>query len=160
MIRKLFFVFSLLILISDVKAQDVKLLTIDQLESRFKNGKDTVYVINFWATWCAPCVAELPHFEKLQATYKTQLLKVLLVSLDYKSKLQNVVKPFIKRNKLTNEVFLLNEKNQQAYIDRISREWSGALPATLIVNYQKDIHKLFEQAFSYSELEKAYKLLN
>jgi thiol-disulfide isomerase/thioredoxin len=48
-------------------------------------------VINFWATWCAPCVKEIPNFEKLNTTYKASPLKVILVSLDFKSKLEKVV---------------------------------------------------------------------
>lgn len=134
----------------------VKLITVDQLENRFAAGKDTVYVVNFWATWCGPCIEELPHFEKLQRTYKNAPLKVLMVSTDFKSKLETSVKPFVKRHKLMNEVFLLNEKNQQTYIDRISKEWSGALPATLVVNGKKKIRKLFEKEFTYQELENIY----
>lgn len=139
-----------------LKAQSVKPLTINQLEERVKKGGDTVYVVNFWATWCAPCIAELPYFEKLQSTYKNQPLKVLLISCDLKSKLNKVVIPFVKKNRLANEVFLLNENNEQEYIDRISKDWSGALPATLIYNKNKNIRKLYEREFKYTELEKTY----
>lgn len=134
----------------------VKLLSIDELETRFRQGKDTIYVVNFWATWCGPCIEELPHFEKLQQTYKKHPMKVLLVSTDFKSKLETSVKPFVKKHKLQNEVFLLNEKNQQVYIDRISKDWSGALPATLVVNRQKQHRKLYEKEFTYKELEQTY----
>ena len=137
-------------------AQKVNLLTVDQLESRFANGNDTVYIVNFWATWCAPCVAEMPNFEKLQSTYQDQPLKVLMVSVDFKSKLESAVKPFVKKKNLQNEIFLLNEKSQQVYINKISKDWSGALPTTLIVNRTKNIRKIYEQEFTYSELEKAY----
>ncbi|MBC8054664.1 MAG: TlpA family protein disulfide reductase [Sphingobacteriaceae bacterium] len=139
-----------------LKAQNVKLLSVDQLEERVSKGGDTVYVVNFWATWCAPCIAELPYFEKLQATYKNQPLKVLLLSLDFKSKLEKAVIPFVRNKKLANEVFLLNEVNAQVYIDRISKEWSGAIPATLIYNKNKGIRKFYEKEFTYAELETTY----
>lgn len=138
------------------RAQTVNLLTINQLESRVKKGGDTIYVVNFWATWCAPCIAELPYFEKLQTAYKNEPLKVLLVSLDLKSKLDKIVVPFVKRNKLKNEIFLLNETNEQQYIDRINKDWSGALPATLIYSQKSKSGKLYEKEFTYSELEKVY----
>lgn len=134
----------------------VKLLSIDQMESRFRNGKDTVYIVNFWATWCGPCVEELPHFEKLQQKYRAQPLKVMLVSTDSKSKLETSVKSFVKKHRLQNEVFLLNEKNQQVYIDKISKDWSGSLPATLVINQGKKIRRLYEKEVTYNELETIY----
>nr|WP_305121198.1 TlpA disulfide reductase family protein [Pedobacter xinjiangensis] len=145
---------------SPVKAQTVNLLTVDQLEKRINQGKDTIYVVNFWATWCAPCIKELPHFEKLQASYKSQPLKVLLISLDFKSKMNSSVVPFVRKKQLKNEVFLLNESNAQQYIDRISKEWSGALPATLIVNKQKNVREFYEKEFTYNDLEKIYQSVN
>lgn len=156
-IKKFLFV-GLCLFLGSVSAQTVKPLTINQLEERMKNGGDTVYVVNFWATWCAPCIAELAYFEQLQSSYKANPLKVLLVSLDMKSKLESVVQPFVKRNNLTNEVFLLNESNEQEYIDRISKEWSGALPATLVYNRKKNIRQFYEKEFSFAELEKIYHL--
>ncbi|WP_293788196.1 TlpA disulfide reductase family protein [uncultured Pedobacter sp.] len=129
----------------------VKLLTLDDLNKRIGNGKDTTYVINFWATWCSPCVAELPNFEQLRLANLTKPVKVLLVSLDFKSKLQREVIPFVKQNKINAEVFLLNEPDQQQYIERINKKWSGAIPATLFVN--KKTRQFFEKEFTETELK-------
>lgn len=128
----------------------VKLLTIDELNHRIEKGKDTVYVVNFWATWCAPCVAELPNFEKLRLANIKKPVKVLLVSLDFKSKLNKAVIPFVETHKLGSEVFLLNESNQQEYIQRIDKKWSGGIPATLFV--YKNKRQFFEKEFSEEEL--------
>ena len=83
-------------------SQNVKLLNIDQLNERIEKGKDSIYVVNFWATWCAPCIKELPHFEKLNAEFKSEKLAVLLVSVDFKSQLNSSVIPFVKKKKLKN----------------------------------------------------------
>jgi thiol-disulfide isomerase/thioredoxin len=107
-------------------------------------------VINFWATWCIPCVKELAHFEKLQADFVKKKVKVLLVSVDFKSKLQSSVLPFIKKHQLKNEVFLLDEPDQQVYIDRVDPSWSGTIPATLFIN--KDKRVFLEQEFTYGQL--------
>ena len=138
-------------------SQQVKLLNIDQLNERIKNGKDSTYVVNFWATWCAPCIKELPHFEKLSAEYKSEKLAVLLVSVDFKSKLNSAVIPFVKRKNLKCEVFLLNESSPQEYIDRIDPSWSGSIPATIFI--KNDKRKFVESEFTYEQLLTEYKKL-
>ena len=130
------------------------LLTIDQLNSRIQQGGDTVFVINFWATWCGPCVKELVHFEKLNNRFATEKSKVILVNVDFKSKLKNAVIPFVKKKKLRTEVFLLDEKNQQEYINRVDPGWSGAIPATLMIKGKN--RKFFEDEFDYQKLLKQY----
>ena len=137
--------------------QVLSLLPVDQLNRRLSNGKDTVYFVNFWATWCAPCIEELPYFEKLTETMKGKPVKVLLVSLDFKSKLETAVRPFVRKLKLDSEVFLLDERSQQDYIDRIDKNWSGAIPATLVVNARLKSRKFIEKELTYNELLNLYK---
>ncbi|WP_316800402.1 TlpA disulfide reductase family protein [Pedobacter frigidisoli] len=137
-------------LLSYSLSAQVKLLTLDQLDARIARGKDTTYVINFWATWCSPCVAEIPYFERLKTAKIKKPVKVLLVSLDFKSKLQKEVIPFVKGNNIKSEVFLLNESDQQAYIERIDKNWTGAIPATLFVI--KDLRRFYEKQFTEAEL--------
>ena len=129
----------------------MRLLSVDDLDSRIAEGKDTTYVINFWATWCSPCVAELPNFEKLRLANLNKPVKVLLVSLDFKSKLQNTVIPFVQKNQLNAEVFLFNAQDRQAALQRIDKQWSGAIPATLFVNKQK--RRFYETEFTETELK-------
>lgn len=131
-------------------------MNLDQLEHRVASGKDTVYVVNFWATWCAPCVKELPNFDQLASKYQDQPLKVILMSVDFKSKLKHVVIPFVKRNHIQSEVYLLNEPSQQEYMSRVDKKWSGSLPATLIINKKKNTRNFYEHEFTWDELEKAY----
>jgi len=146
---RIFFVICLSLITYSVTAQ-VKLLTLDELDKRISKGKDTTYVINFWATWCSPCVAELPNFEKLRVANLKKPVKVLLVSLDFKSKLQKEVIPFVKNNKINAEVYLLNEPDQQQYIERVDQKWTGAIPATLFVNNKK--RQFYEREFTETEL--------
>lgn len=135
-------------------AQTVALVNTQDLQSRFKAGRDTVYIVNFWATWCKPCIQELPYFEKFSTEYKSRPVKVLLVNVDSKSKLEGSVKPFIKKNGLKNEVLFLNET---AYQSKIEKTWKGALPATLVVNGKTGERKFNAKALTYDELVKIYK---
>ncbi|RYJ37574.1 Redoxin domain protein [Flavobacterium anhuiense] len=156
-IKPFFYIFLFGIISVSAYSQNVKLININQLNERIKNGKDSTYVVNFWATWCAPCIKELPHFEKLGAEHKSEKLAVLLVSLDFKSKLESNVIPFVKRKNLKNEVFLLNESSPQEFIDRIDPSWSGSIPATLFIKGDK--RKFVESEFTYEQLLTEYKKL-
>ncbi len=149
------FIFSVCCLQFTAYSQEVKMLSIDELKKRTANGKDTTYIINFWATWCAPCVKELPYFEKLGAAYKTDKLKVLLVNVDFKSKLKTNVIPFVKKRQLKSEVFMLNETDPDIYINRIDKSWTGSIPATLFMKNGKRVFS--ENEYNYTELVTAYK---
>lgn len=138
-----------------LSAQDLQFIQKEQLEL-WKNGdNDTVFVLNFWATWCAPCVAELPAFEKLQEQYASQGVKVILINNDFKKQLDSKVKPFLKKRQLKSQVVYINESNPNDWIDLVSPEWSGAIPATLIVSGKKDKRLFFEKRLEYKDLEAA-----
>ena len=134
-------------------SQHITSINVDQLKNRIDKGGDTTYIINFWATWCGPCVKELPSFEQFGQTIKTDKAKVLLISLDFSSEVKQPYCHFLKNN-LQSDVLLLDEKDPQEYINRIDSTWSGAIPTTLFLCKRK--HVLFERDFSYEELVTAY----
>lgn len=133
----------------------IKSFDFNAFEPYLKQHNDTTYVVNFWATWCVPCVEELPHFEKLNAAYKDQKVKVLLVSLDMPQKVESNLLPFVKKKNMLSEVIYLNDPDANAWISKVDTAWSGAIPATVI--YKRDQRKFFEQSFTYEALEKELK---
>ena len=139
-------------------SQKVALIKLDALNNRLAAGKDTTYIINFWATWCAPCIEELPNFEKLNAEYNTEKLKILLISIDFRSQLNSSVIPFVKKKKLKTEVLFLDEEDQQEYMNRVDSSWSGSIPATLFI--KNNSRKFIEKEFSYSALLNEYQTIN
>ncbi len=159
MMQKLFFglAFMLVFALSAI-AQKVEILTFEQLAARMNSPKQEVVVYNFWATWCKPCVEEMPAFEKLASDYRTKGVAVVFVSMDFKSKHAKVVE-FAAQKELQNEVVLLNAPDYNAWIDKVSPEWSGAIPATLVVKKTGKVRKFHEGSFTYEELEKFVKPL-
>lgn len=133
------------------KGIKIKSYTYEGFESYLNQKNDTLYVINFWATWCVPCVKELPHFEKLNAKYKSGKFKMLLVSLDFPKLVESRVLPFVKNKNLKAEVLLLNDPDANSWIEKVASEWSGAIPATLI--YKNDKRQFYEKSFTEEELE-------
>ncbi|MDO8998836.1 MAG: TlpA disulfide reductase family protein [Bacteroidota bacterium] len=109
---------------------------IDDLLNRIKS-KDTTYVINFWATWCKPCVAELPSFDSLS---KVSNAKIILVSLDFKEDIEKKVNPFLQKKNIKLECVLLDEINGNDFINKVDPTWTGAIPATL---FKKDCRSYF-----------------
>ena len=95
---------------------------------------DTTYIVNFWATWCAPCIHELPEFQELDKQFAGTTTKVLLVSLDFKEDLRFRVPTFLDKKKITPEVVWLAETDAEKFIPKIDKRWSGSIPATLIIS--------------------------
>ena len=120
-------------------------------------NNDTTYVVNFWATWCKPCVKELPAFEQLGETYQGDKVKVLLVSLDFPDQVEKRVLPFIEKQALKSHVVLLDDPDANSWIPKIAEEWSGAIPATII--YKGSDRKFYERSFTYEELESELKTI-
>jgi thiol-disulfide isomerase/thioredoxin len=136
-------------------SQNYTVYNFKQLEPLLNQKNDTTYVINFWATWCKPCIEEMPAFNQLHKNYSDKKLRVILVSLDFGKDYQVRVKNFAERHSLKPTIVILDDPNSNAWIDKVSPEWSGALPATLIFNKNKRL--FFEQSFTYEELEKEVK---
>lgn len=131
------YLFVLLFVAFSVQAQE-KVTVYDTYEDFAKNvliEDENIYVINFWATWCAPCIKELPYFEKLNAENKN--VKVILVSLDSKKDLDKKLIPFIEKRKLKSKVLLLADKDYNSWLSKVDADWSGAIPATLIISGKK-----------------------
>lgn len=134
---------------TEIKIEEINF---DGLDLLLNKNDDKTYVINFWATWCKPCVEELPAFQKLYETYKANNVEVILVSLDFKNQVEARLIPFIKKHKLQPKVVLMVDPDQNTWIPKVSPDWSGAIPATII--YNKNNRKFYEQSFTYEALEK------
>lgn len=115
-----------------IQAQHVRLVKWPELEAVINGKNDSTTVLNFWATWCKPCVAELPHFESIRKShFSNKPVRFLYISLDFaedKSRLE----AFAARKLPGASVWLLDETDYNKWIEKVNPGWSGALPATLV----------------------------
>ena len=156
------FVMSLLLLLSCTKKNkenvdntvsentEIEVYDFDQLDSLLSSNTDKTLVVNFWATWCKPCIKELPYFEAAQTKYKEDI-RVILVSLDFPEKLESQLIPFVNDHAIRSQVVLLNDPYENEWIPKVDTTWSGAIPATLIIKGAKRI--FYEKSFTQEELE-------
>jgi thiol-disulfide isomerase/thioredoxin len=132
---------------------DIQLDVLDfnGLEPYLTRTDEKTYVVNFWATWCAPCVKELPHFEELNANYKDKNVEVILVSLDFPQQYEKNLKPFIKKHDLQSKILVLDDIDMNTWIPKVNENWDGAIPVTIIYNKNKRI--FYDRPFTYAELK-------
>ncbi|MEO7989031.1 MAG: TlpA disulfide reductase family protein [Chryseolinea sp.] len=150
--NKLLLIILLSLSIHEARAQQIRVIKLPELQEIIHSGSASIQVINFWATWCAPCVKELPLFEKLNAE-NSESIKITLINLDFADKLDRV-KAFVDRKKMKADVLLLDEIDYNQWIDKVDKHWGGAIPATLVINNQNGKRKFIERELEEGELEK------
>ena len=128
--------FSLLIIVSCQKNElipsNVGLVDSLVFNEIIESNKGNVLVVNVWATWCVPCVEEMPDLIKLADYYKEKKVRLVSISIDYPEEIQSKILPFIKKHKLNFPVYVNNFDKDEALINYINTEWSGAIPATFV----------------------------
>ncbi len=124
----------------------------ENFEPLLHKSDDKIYVVNFWATWCKPCIEELPFFERVNAEQKENNVEVILVSLDMPSMWKSRLEPFVEKKALKSKVVILDDPKQNEWIPKVAEEWGGGIPATLI--YNKNDRSFYERGFTYEELNK------
>jgi thiol-disulfide isomerase/thioredoxin len=145
--KKIVFLSLLLITCFQLQAQSVKRWKMDDL-LQYIHTSDSALVINFWATFCGPCIEEIPYFQTIGAKYKNQKVKLLLVSLDFKEYYPQKIEAFAKRFGFTAEIVWLDEEKPDDFCPKIDSAWSGAMPATLFVNNKTGYRRFIEAQLS------------
>jgi len=124
------------------EAQKIKITDLEKIVSESRGP----LIVNFWATFCKPCMEEIPHFQKMQAKYEKDGLQILFVSLDLQDDYPKKVNAFIKKRKMS--TYFLDETNADYFCPRVDEKWSGVIPATLFINNNKNYRKFVEEQIS------------
>ena len=143
----------LFFLIQSTYAQDIEVYDdFETFRSKLIQDPSKVYVVNYWATWCAPCIKELPYFEELNRKHESKGIEVVLVSIDFKNQYESKLMPFVRERKLQSRVIHMADRNSNQWIDKVDPDWSGAIPITLFISGDNEL--FMERSFSsYVELK-------
>ena len=157
MIKRIVFVIAFFGFALAATAQQIPTLKMADVVAYFNQKSDTILVINFWATFCKPCVAEIPEFIKITNKYKKDKVKLLLVSLDLPSFYPKRIASFVAKNNFNTNIAWLDETDADYFCPMIDTAWSGAIPATVIVNTKTGYKKFFEAEIKGTDFEKELK---
>lgn len=152
--KAIFLIFFVFIgLPSMAQKNTYQVIKFPELQQEINNPEDHIRVFNFWATWCRPCIQEMPYFEALNQEYSD--VEVILISFDFKHEHERVG-DFIEKRGIKSTVKILDEIDFNAFIDKINSTWTGAIPATLIIDADNEQY-FYQQSF---EKEELFKLIN
>ncbi|WP_286812270.1 MULTISPECIES: TlpA family protein disulfide reductase [unclassified Maribacter] len=127
-----------------VTINDIPVYNFESLEPLLYTDSNKIHIVNFWAMWCAPCIKELPILKEFEINNPN--VEITLVSLDFPEDIETRLKPFLERKGITSKVVLLDDPDQNSWINKIDPNWSGAIPFTIIFNNEN--RTFHERAFN------------
>jgi thiol-disulfide isomerase/thioredoxin len=138
--------------IANTFSQEIKSVKIIDLEKTIRESKIPL-IINFWATFCKPCVAEIPYFQQEVKKHQSDSIQLILVSLDLKDYFPAKIKSFATKMKFNAPIAWLNETNADYFCPKIDSSWSGAIPSSLFINNKTGYRKFYEEQLSEKKLQ-------
>ena len=142
--KKIVTILGFLFFFSSTYAQTIPKWKVTALEEYIKKS-ETPVIISFWATYCIPCVKEIPYFQELVKKYEEKGVKLLLVSLDFKEAYPAKIKKFSGKMKFTAPIVWLDETNADYFCPKVDSKWTGVMPATLFINNKTVYRSFFEE---------------
>ncbi|HJS54917.1 MAG TPA: TlpA disulfide reductase family protein [Chitinophagaceae bacterium] len=149
---KLLIVFVFFFSCRQVSSQDIPKWKIEDLQD-YITKSDTPVVVNFWATYCVPCIKEIPYFQEVIKKYEDSGVKLLLVSLDFKESYPDKISSFADKRKFDSPIVWLDETNADYFCPKIDSDWSGVMPATLFINNKNGHRSFFEEEMPREKFE-------
>ncbi|MGE0129201.1 MAG: TlpA family protein disulfide reductase [Blastocatellales bacterium] len=133
----------------------VEATSADEFRQLIAHQRGNVILVNFWATWCAPCVKEIPEIVKLQEKYKERGLRVIAVSMDEPEELETSVRPFVKKRFPNFISYLCKESDHDKFASVIDPAWAEILPTNFLLDRDGKLKATLTGGKSYEEFEAA-----
>jgi thiol-disulfide isomerase/thioredoxin len=149
------YVFLSIFLFSNLglSGQQFREVKFQQVDSLLNAEHETLKVVNFWATWCKPCVEELPYFQEAGRKFQKDGVQFIFISLDFQGQIESKMVPFLGKNPLPGDVWWLNERKLHTMIDKVDKKWSGAIPITIFLKGNVEEKLFWEGELDQEKLE-------
>lgn len=130
-----------------LRAQKLPARTWNELQAHLRAHPESLYVLNFWSTWCRPCIAELPYLQEAAERLSDSLpVRFWLISVDFPPDGAQKAAALLRRKGITLPAFWLNETDPNSWIPSVAPEWDGALPYTHVFGAQAGRRSPFHSA--------------
>jgi thiol-disulfide isomerase/thioredoxin len=139
-------------------AQVIEKWKLSDLKTAIKKA-DKPTIFNFWASFCLPCIEEVPYFQQLVKKYDSAGVRLVFISVDPSENFPDKLKAFTAKYKFTYPVKFLDETDADLFCPAVDKNWSGAIPASLFINNKTGYRKFFEEQLTRTQLEKEIKLM-
>lgn len=110
----------------------------------FAQENDTTYLINFWATWCKPCLEELPLLQRVQRDNREQPLRIVLVSLDTERGAIQRIPAYLEQRGIDLPTVVLTDEGND-WKRALDEKWDGSLPTSLV--YKGGLRYVYRRPF-------------
>lgn len=150
--KKIYFIIGIFLFSISANSQSILKWKMTALEE-YINTSETPVIINFWATYCGPCLEEIPYFLDLTKKYEEEGVKLILVSLDFEESYPDKIRNFTNKRKFAAPIVWLDETDADYFCPVIDKSWSGVMPATLFVNNKTGFRSFFEEQMSKERVE-------
>lgn len=131
--KRVLFITVNIVFVSTVFAQQINRAKIEEITSYIQKA-DHPLIVTFWATWCKPCIEELPLLQEVAQQNRSAKVELVMISLDFPEAYPKDILDFIKKKNIDATFFWLNETDADHFCPVIDKQWQGSIPATLFVN--------------------------
>ncbi len=121
----------------DAAVADIELRPVDEegYQEALSEHKGEIIVVDFWATWCPPCVESFPKLVEFDAEYRDKGVAVIGASVDFPGT-EAEVKEFIEKHNAEFQNLFVEAENMNSFISSVSSDWGGGVPAVFV--YDRD----------------------
>ena len=116
----------------DAEPVTLDTITDEAVAKLAKNDTENLVLVNLWATWCGPCVAELPEFVEMNRMYRKRKFTLVTISMDEPDKKDAALK-ILKDAHMSATNYLLHTKDRDKFAEALDKEWPGPLPYTILI---------------------------